>query len=98
MAAGVSAGRRVRTEIRGGLLGAIEQQTGLTLSGLILILFAAGGWILARILGGRTIFLLAYAALFLLGVSIYIARRRRPVQAARSELARRARGGPVVES
>src|SRR5258708_35311281 len=97
MAAGVSAGRRVQTEVRGGLIGAIELQTGLTVSGLIVIGFALGGWILARVLGGRTIFLLSYAALFLLGVSVYIARRKRPVQAERAEPACRAREGQILD-
>jgi uncharacterized protein (DUF58 family) len=80
-----------------GLLAGIERQAGLTASGLIVGGLAAGGWLLARALGGRAVYLLAYCAAGLLIASVAMARRRRPVQATRSQVVRRAREGQSLE-
>src|SRR5437899_2622965 len=80
-----------------GLLGELERRFGVTPAGLILVLLAVGGWILGRVLGGRAAYLLAYGGLGLFGGAILIARRRRPVSAERSELARRARVGQKID-
>jgi uncharacterized protein (DUF58 family) len=77
-------------------LGYIERRAGLTLGALLLIAFGLTGWIMARLLGGRAMYLFAYSAAVLLGVSIFIARRRRPVTAQRSSTAPRARVGQTL--
>src|SRR5258708_25711205 len=79
------------------LLKLVERTIGITLSGLVLIVVAVVGWLLAHVLGGRVLYLAAYAGLAMLGTAIYLARRKRPVYAVRSELARRGRGGPTPE-
>ena len=86
-----------RTARSSGLLRTIEQRTGLTAAGLSVIACAATGWLLGHALGGRTIFLLAYCMIALLGGSFYAARRKRPVRAQRSEVVRRAREGQILE-
>jgi uncharacterized protein (DUF58 family) len=75
---------------------AIERRAGLTVGALLLVALAVTGWIVARILGGKAMYLLAYAAIVLLGISIFIARRRRPVTATRSAVAPRARVGQTL--
>ncbi|HZS15617.1 MAG TPA: DUF58 domain-containing protein [Candidatus Dormibacteraeota bacterium] len=58
--------------------------------------FAVLGWIVARALGGRALFLLVYVALLLVGAAWWIARRRRALQAERSQLPTRVREGQTV--
>ena len=82
---------------RGNLLTVLERSVGITISGLILVVLAVTGWIAARVYGGRALYLLAYAGVIMLGVAIYLARRKRPVTAVRSELARRARVGQTLD-
>ncbi|MFN2464019.1 MAG: DUF58 domain-containing protein [Candidatus Dormibacteria bacterium] len=90
--------RRFRRASRAsGALGAIERTTGITASGLILLGFCVGAWIAGKIMGGRAIYLLAYCGVALLAAAYYMARRKRPVTAERSSLARRAREGQVLE-
>lgn len=79
------------------MLATIERRTGLTAAGLGVVVCAVGGWLLGRALGGRTVVLLAYCMLALLGGSFYAARRKRPVSAVRSDVVRRAREGQVLE-
>jgi uncharacterized protein (DUF58 family) len=80
-----------------GILGWVERKIGVTLSGLSVVVLSIGGWLLAHALGGRAVYLLAYSLLVMLGVSVYIARRKRPLTATRSELARRARVGQTLD-
>jgi uncharacterized protein (DUF58 family) len=75
----------------------IERTMGVTISGLLVVAMAICGWFLAHAIGGRAMYLLAYCAVAMLGVSIYIARRKRPVTATRSDLARRARVGQTLD-
>jgi uncharacterized protein (DUF58 family) len=91
----IGAGRR-DTEARRGALARVEERLGLSASGLAVAGFAALGWIVARALGGRALFLLVYAALLLLAAAWWIARRRRPVSAERSQLPVRVREGQTV--
>ena len=75
---------------------AIERTMGLTLSGVGLGAFALVAWVVARAFGGKALYLLAYAAAVVLGVAVFIARRRRPVTAVRSKLPLRAREGQSI--
>jgi uncharacterized protein (DUF58 family) len=79
-----------------GLLATLERTLGLTLSGLILLGVAVVGWFLAHKFGGRSLYLLAYATVAMLVVALFLARRRRPVSASRSEINRRARVGQIL--
>jgi uncharacterized protein (DUF58 family) len=88
--------RRRDAEARSGTLARVEERLGLSGSGLAVVGFAVLGWIVARALGGRALFLLAYCSLLLVGTAWWIARRRRPVSAARSQLPLRVREGQTV--
>jgi uncharacterized protein (DUF58 family) len=74
----------------------VEEKLGLSSSGLAVAAFAVLGWVVARALGGRALFLLVYVSVLLLGVAWWMARRRRPVSAARSQLPVRVREGQTV--
>lgn len=80
-----------------GFFGSIERQLGLTISGLVVGGLALVGWFSAHVYGGRALYLLAYAAVVMIGASVYLARRKRPVTAIRSDLARRARVGQTLD-
>lgn len=79
------------------LLDWIERHIGLTPSGLILISIAVAGWILARLLGSRALFLLVYGLLIVLAVSWFLGRRKLAVDARRSDLPSRVREGQFVD-
>lgn len=96
MAAEVRAGRGAVEWSVSALLADMERRLGLTVTGLALLAVAVIGWFIAHGLGGRTLYLLAYATVAMIGVGLYLARRRRPVTAARSELNRRARVGQTL--
>jgi uncharacterized protein (DUF58 family) len=81
------------TASRSSLLQAVERVTGVTLAGLVALALAVIGWLLANAVGGRALYLIAYALLILFGVAVVLARRRRPVAGARSQLPGRAREG-----
>jgi len=81
----------------GGAARAVERRIGLTVSGVLVVVVAVGGWVGARFIGGRSVYLLAYAGLILLGVSVYIARGRRAITAERSAIARRCRVGQTLD-
>lgn len=70
---------------------------GLTVSGAGLIAAAIVGWLLARFIGSRTMFLLAYGVIALIGLSWFLGRRRLAVEANRSDLPTRVREGQTVE-
>jgi len=88
--------RRRDTEAGAGALARLEQRLGLSANGLAVSGFAVLGWIVARALGGRALFLLVYVALLLVGAAWWIARRRRALQAERSQLPTRVREGQTV--
>jgi uncharacterized protein (DUF58 family) len=79
------------------LLDTIERRAGLTLSGLGGIAVAVVAWIVANHVGGRSLYLAAYCGVILVGVSIALSRRRRPLEAERSSLPRRARVGQSLD-
>ncbi|HEV7679636.1 MAG TPA: DUF58 domain-containing protein [Candidatus Dormibacteraeota bacterium] len=78
------------------LLARAEALLGLSASGLAVAGFAVLGWIVARALGGRSLYLLAYVSVLLLAAAWWMARRRRPVSAERSQIAVRVREGQTV--
>jgi len=69
----------------------------MTTSGLAVIGFAVAGWILARLIGSRSMFLLAYGGVIVVAVAYFLARRRLAVDASRSDLPTRVREGQFVE-
>jgi len=75
----------------------LEQHLGLTGAGALLVTVAVLGWFLARVLGGRAVFLLAYATLALVGLAWVLGRKRVDVAAARASLSPRFRAGEEVE-
>lgn len=83
-----------------GLVGrgnAILDRLGLTPTGAVWVGAAVAGWVLARIIGSRTMFLLAYGVAALVVISWFLGRRRLSVEAGRSDLPTRVREGQVVE-
>ena len=76
---------------------AILNRAGLTLPGGILIAAAVAGYALARFVGSRTMFLLVYGVVALVGGAWIVGRRRLGVDAARSDLPLRVREGQLVE-
>jgi uncharacterized protein (DUF58 family) len=80
-----------------GVLDAIERRVGLTPSGLAVIGVAIVGWVLARIIGSRAMFLLVYGMLLVVILAVLAGRRRLSVEATRSQLPTRMREGQVVE-
>jgi uncharacterized protein (DUF58 family) len=74
----------------------IERHLGITIAGVIVAALAVVGWVLAHSYGGRGLYLLAYAGVIMLGVATVLARRKRPVTAQRSSIARRARVGQTL--
>src|SRR5688572_5887969 len=82
---------------RSGLLGVVERRAGITPSGLLAIALAVVGWALARVLGGRGLYLLVYSSVLALAASVIVARRPRALEAQRSEVVRRAREGQSLD-
>ena len=74
----------------------IERRVGITASGLILLVITVAGWLLARQLGGRALFLLVYAGAAVLLGSYAVSRRKPPVTGARSNLPSRVREGQRI--
>jgi uncharacterized protein (DUF58 family) len=74
----------------------IERRVGITASGLVLLFAVIAGWIAARLLGGKALFMLDYAGLGVLIFAYAVSRRRPPVKATRSRLPLRAREGQVI--
>lgn len=77
-------------------LGVLERRLGLTGGGLAAAALLLAAWVAARALGARTLYLLVYTAALGLVAAAIAARRRRPVQAWRSELPARAREGQTL--
>ncbi|GAC1328627.1 MAG: hypothetical protein NVSMB17_04260 [Candidatus Dormibacteria bacterium] len=81
----------------GGLLKRAQRRLGLTAGGLGLCGVALAGWGLARVTGGRTLYLVVYALAAAIAVATVVARRHRPLEASRSELPLRAREGQRLQ-
>ncbi|HZS15727.1 MAG TPA: DUF58 domain-containing protein [Candidatus Dormibacteraeota bacterium] len=75
----------------------VLQRLGLTAGGAMLLGAAALGWLLARLLGSRTLYLLVYGGLVVLALAWWLGRQRQSLDAVRSELPPRVRQGQLVE-
>lgn len=85
--------RRVLTEqAPGAWLGRI----GFTLTGALLVTAAIVGYLLARLVGSRAMFLLVYGVIALVAGAWFLGRRRLRVEATRSDLPVRVRQGQLV--
>jgi uncharacterized protein (DUF58 family) len=75
----------------------IERITGLTPTGQVVALGSVAGFVLARALGGRALFLLVYAGVALVIAAVVSSRRKRRLSGERSTLPTRMRVGQVGE-
>lgn len=80
-----------------GVLAAIERRAGLTPAGVAVVALVVPVLALGRVLSSRPLFLLAYGALAVAGLSRVLARRRLAVEAWRSELPTRMRESQSVD-
>lgn len=78
-------------------LEATKRPLGLTNNGMVLVAVAVGGWVVARLLGGRAAFLVVYATTMVVIVSCVVVRRRSAVSAQRSALSPRVTADQLVE-
>jgi uncharacterized protein (DUF58 family) len=77
-------------------LARVLERAHLTVAGATLLVFAVGGWGLARLLGSRSLYLLVYAGLLVMGGAYLAARRRLALVAQRSDLPGRVREAQSV--
>lgn len=80
-----------------GFAALVEGLTGLTAAGAIVLVGSVGGFVLAKTVGGRAMFLLVYAGILMVVAAIVTSRRRRRLTAERSSLPTRMRVGQVAE-
>src|SRR4051794_33723264 len=80
-----------------GIAALIERATGLTAAGVVVLAGSVLGFVLARVLGGRALFLLVYAGILMVVAAVVTSRRKRRLAAERSSLPTRMRGGQVAE-
>lgn len=80
-----------------GALAAVERRLGLTPAGAAVALLVIPGLLLGRLLASRPVFLMAYGAVAVVGLSRVLARRRLAVDARRSSLPTRMRESQSVE-
>jgi uncharacterized protein (DUF58 family) len=80
-----------------GIAASLERVTGLTTTGAVVLVASALGYLLAKALGGRALFLLAYAGVAIVVAAAVTSRRKRRLTAERSTLPTRMRVGQVAE-
>ena len=80
-----------------GVAALVERFTGLTPAGAIVLVGSVLGFVLAKAVGGRAIFLLVYAGILMVVAAIVTSRRKRRLSAERSALPTRMRVGQVAE-
>src|SRR5437879_7816924 len=73
------------------------RRAGLTVAGALLIAGAAAGWLIARAIGSRTMYLLVYGGILVLGIAWYLGRQRRSLSGRRSQIPARVRQGQLFE-
>jgi uncharacterized protein (DUF58 family) len=74
-----------------------ERLTGLTPTGGVVLLGSLAGFVLARALGGRALFLLVYAGVLMAASAVVTSRRKRKLTAERSSLPTRMRVGQTAQ-
>lgn len=74
-----------------------RDRSGLTSTGVILVSIAVVGWLLARFLGSRAVFLLVYGTIMLVGIAWVLGRRPVAIEAQRVGLHPRFSAGQTVE-
>ncbi|MDX6225336.1 MAG: hypothetical protein QOE64_1712 [Frankiales bacterium] len=79
------------------LLLRLAERVGLTRTGVVVLATAVLAWIVARVLGGRMVFLLAYGAVLVLVLARTLGRAKPALTATRSELPPRLRQGQSVQ-
>ncbi|MCU1673484.1 MAG: hypothetical protein JWN77_1597 [Frankiales bacterium] len=80
-----------------GVAALIERLTGLTSAGAIVLGGSLLGFLLAKALGGRALFLLVYAGVLMVVTALVSSRRKRRLAAERSALPTRMRVGQAAE-
>ena len=90
-------GRRRTRDDAPGLTARIERWSGLTAAGICVLVVAVGGYVLARKVGGRAVYLLVYAGLVIVIAAVVSSRRKRKLEAVRSQLPTRMRVGQTAE-
>ena len=77
----------------GGALAAALRRISLTVTGGATVVLVVVGWILARLVASKTMYLIVYACLLGVGVAWFVARRRLSLEVDRSEIPTRMREG-----
>jgi uncharacterized protein (DUF58 family) len=80
-----------------GVAALVERLTGLTAAGAVVLVGSLVGYVLAKQLSGRALFLLVYAGILAVVAALVSSRRRRRLTAERSALPTRMRVGQVAE-
>ena len=80
-----------------GITQLVERVTGLTPAGTAVLAGSAAGFVLAKLIGGRALYLLVYAGLALVVASAVTSRRKRRLDAERSTLPTRMRVGQAAD-
>lgn len=76
---------------------AITRRTGLTSSGMLLAVLAPTVWVVARVAGGRPLYLLAYGCAGVIGLAFMLTYRPMDLEAARSAVRARVVAGQAVD-
>ncbi|MCA1840285.1 MAG: DUF58 domain-containing protein [Actinomycetota bacterium] len=79
-----------------GIVATIERRTGITPSGLAFLAIDLVGWIAARLIGSKVLFLMVYGAATLFVVLFIVGKRKPAITARRSQLPSRVREGQTV--
>lgn len=87
---------RVAAARAGGVLAFIERVSGLTPTGLSILLGSFGLFAIARAVGSPGLFMLSYGAISVIGLAYVLSLRRLSVEVVRSELPTRVRQGMRV--
>jgi uncharacterized protein (DUF58 family) len=80
-----------------GVTALVERFTGLTATGQAVLIGSLVGFGIAKVLGGQALYLLVYAGFTVVVSAVVVSRRRRRVEAERSELPVRMRVGQSAE-
>jgi uncharacterized protein (DUF58 family) len=86
-----------RTGASGSVLVEWLEKAHLTVAGISVVGLAVVGWVLARVIGSRTLYLLVYAGVLVMVVSWVVARKRLALAVDRSELPARMREGQSAD-